>query len=123
MNWFNILKMMTPREFLEALGLEGDIKGGVGKGGTNMSLHHDTGYVKVRQKGGGKYFVSVDGKKNLEAYSLGELLQQVMSEIKKQESSYTDVLLREAGAVSTATPNIINLRYSHKKKEEDEDAE
>jgi len=123
MNWFNILKMMTPREFLEALGLEGDIKGGVGKGGTNMSLHHDTGYVKVRQKGGGKYFVTVDGKKTLEAYSLGELLQQVMSEIKKQESSYTDVLLREAGQVDSGKAGIINLRYSHKKKEEDEDAE
>ena len=46
-----------------------------------------------------------------------------MGSVRKHQPSYTDVLLREAGAVSTATPNIINLRYSHKKKEDEEDAE
>ena len=41
-----------------------------------------------------------------------------MGAVKKSQTSYTDVLLREAGAVSTATPSIINLRYSHKKEDE-----
>ena len=123
MNWFDIIKMMTPREFLQALDLDGEIQGTVGKRGSNMQLHHDTGFVKVSQKGGGKYYVNVDGEHYFESYSLSKILQEVMGSGRKHQPSYTDVLLREAGAVSTATPNIINLRYSHKKKEDEEDAE
>tara|TARA_X000001382_G_scaffold28941_2_gene18428 strand:+ start:2309 stop:2680 length:372 start_codon:yes stop_codon:yes gene_type:complete len=120
MSWFDIIKMMTPREFLQALNLDGDIKGSVGKAGTNMSLHHDAGFVKVNQSKKGPYIVNVDGERFTD-YSLSKILPQVKDQVKKSQTSYTDVLLREAGAVSTATPSIINVRYS-KKKEDEKDA-
>ena len=120
LNWFDVIKMMTPREFLQALNLDGDIKGSVGKSGTNMSLHHSAGFVKINQSRKGQYIVNVDGER-FSDYSLSSILPKVKERVKKSQTSYTDVLLREAGAVSTATPSIINLRYS-KKKEDEKDA-
>ncbi len=120
MNWFDVIKMMTPREFLQALNLDGDIKGSIGKLGTNMSLHHSAGFVKINQSKGGQYIVNVDGER-FSDYSLSSILPKVKERVKKSQTSYTDVLLREAGAVSTATPSIINVRYS-KKKEDEKDA-
>tara|TARA_R110000737_G_C14500657_1_gene471893 strand:+ start:192 stop:554 length:363 start_codon:yes stop_codon:yes gene_type:complete len=119
MNWFDIVKMLTPREFLEKLDLDGDIKGSTGKRGTNMSLYHDAGFIKINQSKTGPYIVNVDGERFTNV-SLSKLLTEVMGAVKKSQTSYTDVLLRESGAVSTATPGIINLRYS-KKKEDEED--
>lgn len=118
LNWFDIVKMLTPREFLIKLGLDGDIKGTTGKRGTNMTLHHDAGFVKINQKNTGPYIVNVDGKRFTDN-SLSKILAEVMEAVKKSQTSYTDVLLREAGAVSTATPGIINLRYSKKKEDEE----
>ena len=119
LNWFDVIKMLTPREFLEKLDLDGDIKGSTGKRGTNMSLYHDAGFIKINQSKTGPYIVNVDGERFTNV-SLSKILAEVLEEVKKSQTSYTDVLLRESGAVSTATPGIINLRYS-KKKEDEED--
>ncbi len=118
MNWFDVIKMLTPREFLEKLNLDGDIKGTTGKKGTNMSLQHDAGFVKVNQSKTGPYIVNVDGERFTD-YSLSKLLTEVMGAVKKSQTSYTDVLLRRAGQVNSDTAGIINIRHSHKKEDEE----
>ena len=120
MTWFDVVKILTPRQFLESLEIDGIIKGKAGKYGTNMELVSDDIIVKIRQDKYGMNSVNVN-EKRFASHDLNKILVAVKKELK--EDSYTDALLREAGAVSTATPAIINVRYSPKKEDEDDGEE
>jgi len=118
--WFDVVKILTPRQFLESLEIDGIIKGKAGKYGTNMELVSDDIIVKIRQDKYGMNSVNVN-EKRFASHDLNKILVAVKKELK--EDSYTDALLREAGAVSTATPAIINMRYSPKKEDEEDGEE
>ena len=120
MTWFDVVKILTPRQFLESLEIDGIIKGKAGKYGTNMELVSDDIIVKIRQDKYGMNSVNVN-EKRFASHDLNKILVAVKKELK--EDSYTDALLREAGAVSTATPAIINMRYSPKKEDEEDGEE
>ena len=120
MAWFDVVKILTPRQFLESLEIAGIIKGKAGKQGTNMELVSDDIIVKIRQDKYGMNSVNVN-EKRFASHDLNKILVAVKKELK--EDSYTDALLREAGAVSTATPAIINMRYSPKKEDEEDGEE
>jgi len=120
MTWFDVVKILTPRQFLESLEIDGIIKGKAGKYGTNMELVSDDVIVKIRQDKYGMNTVNLN-KKRFASYDLNKILMAVKKELK--EDSYTDALLREAGGVSTATPAIINMRYSPKKEDEEDGEE
>ena len=120
MTWFDVVKILTPRQFLESLEIDGIIKGKAGKYGTNMELVGDDVIVKIRQDKYGMNSVNVN-EKRFASHDLNKILVAVKKELK--EDSYTDALLREAGAVSTATPAIINVRYSPKKEDEEDGEE
>ena len=120
MTWFDVVKILTPRQFLESLEIDGIIKGKAGKYGTNMELVSDNTIIKIRQDKYGMNSVSVN-EKRFASHDLNKILVAVKKELK--EDSYTDALLREAGAVSTATPAIINMRYSPKKEDEEDGEE
>ena len=120
MAWFDVVKILTPRQFLECLEIDGIIKGKAGKYGTNMELVSDDIIVKIRQDKYGMNSVNVN-EKRFASHDLNKILVEVKKELK--EDSYTDALLREAGAVSTATPAIINVRYSPKKEDEEDGEE
>jgi len=47
-------------------------------------------------------------------------LRETVQSMNLEKNDYNDSLLRESGAVTTATPAIINIRYSKKKKKEDD---
>ena len=120
MTWFDVVKILTPRQFLESLEIDGIIKGKAGKYGTNMELVSDDIIVKIRQDKYGMNSVNVN-EMRFSYHDLNKILVAVKKELK--EDSYTDALLREAGAVSTATPAIINMRYSPKKEDEEDGEE
>jgi hypothetical protein len=91
MNWENILKMMGPRDFMEALQekLGGEIKGGWTKRDNSrghqhrleMQLNTDSGWIKLAYKGD-KYLLSFNLGENKSGtgsnYSLKKLLEELL---------------------------------------------
>lgn len=120
MTWFDVVKILTPRQFLESLEIDGIIKGKAGKYGTNMELVSDDIIVKIRQDKYGMNSVNVN-EKRFASHDLNKILVAVKKELK--EDSYNDALLREAGGVDSGKAGIINVRYSPKKEDEDDDEE
>ena len=120
MTWFDVVKILTPRHFLESLEIDGIIKGKAGKYGTNMELVSDDVIVKIRQDKYGMNTVNLN-KKRFASYDLNKILMAVKKELK--EDSYTDALLREDGIVDSGKAGIINMRYSPKKEDEEDGEE
>tara|TARA_Y100001937_G_scaffold30926_1_gene44368 strand:- start:2769 stop:3137 length:369 start_codon:yes stop_codon:yes gene_type:complete len=117
MTWFDVVKILTPRQFLESLEIDGIIKGKAGKYGTNMELVSDDIVIKIRQDKYGMNSVNVN-EKRFASHDLNKILVAVKKELK--EDSYTDALLREAGVVDSGKAGIINVRYSPKKEDEED---
>ena len=96
MSWKNILKlMMTPRGFLEQIQEKtgGEIKGSsnrtkyTGRSRNDiidLSLHHDNGYVKVKQQHGKEYYIIVSGhEQSLKGHNLSKMLEQVLEMVEE----------------------------------------
>ena len=98
MSWFDILKIMSPRQVLERMQglLGGNIRGSSGRAGSEFSLNHDNGYIKIKQRGTGEYFVSVNGETRFSGYNLSKILPKLEEEFGEME--------KVPGALTTSSP-------------------
>jgi len=96
MSWKDILKLLiTPREFLEKIQEKtgGEIKGSSTKTKytgrsrndiIDLALHHDRGWVKVKQQRGKEYYIHVSGhEQSLRGYNLSKMLEQVLEMVEE----------------------------------------
>jgi len=97
MSWFDILKIMSPRQVLERMQeiLGGNVKGTSGRASSEFTLSHDNGYIKIQQRGTGEYFVTVNGKVEFKGYNLSKILPQLEDRFSEME--------KVAGAVTTSS--------------------
>jgi len=123
MSWFDVLKMMTPRQVLERMQeiLGGKVVGGTTRTGSEFKLTHDNGYIKIEQRGAGKYFININGKTEFTGFNLKNILPMLEDKFSEME--------KVAGAVTTSSPAHSPLfsegrmggRKRGKKKSEEED--
>jgi|TARA_R100000149_G_C5877773_1_gene141823 hypothetical protein len=151
MNWFDLLKLdfagYDAKGFLEHLQdtLGGDVSEKK-EGSINVfSLDYDEGYIKLRRRKDGAFFVithkgsfSEDKKFNKPTYNLKKIVDELLDYLQDAETfEKFDIdgldfskatpeeqlswfnSLKAGGAVTTATPAIINVRYSKKKEDEE----
>tara|TARA_R110000824_G_scaffold398615_1_gene602858 strand:+ start:849 stop:1145 length:297 start_codon:yes stop_codon:yes gene_type:complete len=95
MSWKNILKkIITPREFLQSIQEKtgGEITDAAGfrtgrfgytKNKIDMTLSHDAGYVKIKQRGLGEFAININGKEFLTTYNLDKDLPKVLEMVGK----------------------------------------
>lgn len=97
MGWFDILKIMSPRQVLERMQeiLGGEVKGSSARAGSEFTLNHDNGYIKIQQRGTGEYFVSINGETKFKGYNLSKILPNLEDEFAEME--------KVAGAVTTSS--------------------
>ena len=78
--WFSVVKMLTPRQFLENFQSKvgGEITGTTGRVGSNYTLDGDV-KITVKQRKGGQYNVMVKGDETtfFEEFNLTKLLDKV----------------------------------------------
>ena len=123
MGWFDILKIMSPRQVLERMQdlLGGDIKGTSGRASSEFTLNHDNGYIKIQQRGTGEYFININGETKFKGYNLSKILPDLEDEFGEIE--------KVPGAVTTSSPAHSHLfrptfggaKRGRKKKSEEED--
>ena len=98
MTWQDVLKMMTPRMFLENVQgvIGGEVKGVSTSASDDFTLDSDRGRVKVSRKGNSAYKI-VFGTIVMTGYNLSKLLPEFLD---KLDSSFEKV----AGTVATGNP-------------------
>ena len=98
MTWQNVLKMMTPRMFLENVQgvIGGDGKGVSTAGSDEFTLDSDRGRVKISRRGNSAYKI-VFGEITMVGYNLNKLLPEFLD---KLDSSFEKV----AGTVAVGNP-------------------
>ena len=98
MTWQDVLKMMTPRMFLENVQgvIGGEVKGVSTSGSDEFTLDSDRGRVKVSRKGNSAYKI-VFGTIVMTGYNLSKLLPEFLD---KLDSSFEKV----AGTVAAGNP-------------------
>tara|TARA_R100000781_G_scaffold92121_3_gene57076 strand:+ start:320 stop:688 length:369 start_codon:yes stop_codon:yes gene_type:complete len=121
MNWQDVLKILTPRNFLEVLQekVGGDVKGQSKKGGDNFQLTHPNGYVKVTRRGAGEYIVNINNQHFLNTYDLEQLKTKV-------EDLITGEMEKVAGSVTTTAPahsKLFQPTYGGRKRGKKDDEE
>jgi hypothetical protein len=102
MNWFNIIKR---RVMGRRFSLDGQIY--------HFGPKEIEFYEKKLQELKNVYPADAQKRKEM-------ALRETVQSMNLEKNDYNDSLLRESGAVTTATPAIINIRYSKKKKKEDD---
>ena len=120
MAWFDILKLLSPRNFMEYFSetLGGKVSGGGDKAQDNFMLTHDAGFIKVTRKGSSEYYINVNHNVIAHNYNL-ELLKDIT------EKHIDNMVEKEAIAVTTqSAPNLFNhgesMRNSNGKEDEEE---
>ena len=92
--WFDVLKMLTPRDFLENIKNDfgGEITGGFGKSGPRYKLKADWGQIELtsepsgRNKGKMYIKVRVQGiTKSFQAFNLNRILDGVSNFVRDNQ--------------------------------------
>ena len=98
MSWEDVLKVLTPRMFLENIQtvIGGEIKGSSMRSGDRYSLHSDRGKVTVARKGSSAYNIKFEDF-NMNDYTLSKVLPKLMDYINGE-------MEKVAGAVVTSSP-------------------
>jgi hypothetical protein len=99
MNWQDILKMMTPRQFLEHFAniLGGEVTGQSTSAKDDFKLTHDAGYIKVGRRGPrDEYHVNINGE-IISTYNLSKIKERV-EDLTKMEME------KVPGPVTTSSP-------------------
>tara|TARA_R110000744_G_scaffold198897_1_gene318124 strand:+ start:17 stop:379 length:363 start_codon:yes stop_codon:yes gene_type:complete len=120
MAWFDVLKLLSPRTFLEYFSekLGGKVSGTGIKSSDNFKLSHEGGFIKVERRGRGEYYINVNNNVIAHDYNL-ESLKDIT------EKHIDNMLEKEAVAVTTqSAPNLFNhgksMRDSNGKEDEEE---
>tara|TARA_R100000231_G_C5251526_1_gene142885 strand:+ start:153 stop:542 length:390 start_codon:yes stop_codon:yes gene_type:complete len=126
MGWFDVLKMMTPRQVLEKMQeiLGGSIKGTSQKTSSDFTLNHDNGYIKIQQKGTGQYFVSINGKVEFKGFDLRKILpdlEERFGEMEKVAGAVTTSSAAHSPLFSEGRTGGIKRGKKRRKKEDDDD--
>lgn len=126
--WFELLKMLLPRQFMENIQNDygGSFKGGVNKKGEpNFELTSDWGRVTLKQGYGGKLHVVIvlsDSRNiSISGYNLNKMLTEANAFLNRELKN--EDALKGAGAVVSTTPGIHNLRYSVRDKDGKEETD
>ena len=121
MSWFNVLK--SPRGFLEGIAEKhgGNVKGRISKAGhANFQLQNEWLKILVKSDRQGKMHVHLQSdygeNESYSDFDLSEIYSKVLNKLDEDTE-------KAAGAVTTATPGIINVRYSPKKEDEEDGEE
>ena len=95
MSWFTILKIMTPREFLEEINSKGNLNGTItgrqGSGqpkrrGTKFMLSHHGGSIKLAQEKSSHYVVNVNsGEKMFRGFNLRKIVGEVLTYLEENK--------------------------------------
>ena len=118
MSWFDILKLISPRQFLEHFSekLGGEVSGRALKDSDDFKLTHDAGYIKVVRKGVGKYIVNVNGEHFFNDFNLESMKSNVEGVLANIE--------KKAGTVTTeSAPELFNHGKSMRDLDGEEDKE
>ena len=117
MSWFDILKILSPRQFLQELSEKtgGKVKGHSSTRKDEFTLEHPNGFVKVTRKGSGEYVVNINGQHFETNYNLKELqstVEDIVSgEMEKVEGAFT----------TTSHPNLFRPTFGGGKNATDEE--
>lgn len=97
MTWKNVLKMMTPRMFLQNIQniIGGEISGGSSRAGDNFTLDSDRGKITVKRRGGSAYRVNY-GDFNTNVYDLQSILPTILDSLNGE-------MEKVAGTVTTSS--------------------
>ena len=125
MSWFDVLKLTSPRQFLEYFEkmLGGKVEGRSQKGRDEFKLTHDNGFIKVIRRGTNPYEIHIGSGMYagdvITAYNLEKAKEEVESIVNSEEME------KVAGSVTTqSAPTLFNhgksMRGSHGKKDQEE---
>tara|TARA_R110001592_G_scaffold72383_1_gene220947 strand:- start:1755 stop:2114 length:360 start_codon:yes stop_codon:yes gene_type:complete len=97
MSWEDVLKVLTPRMFLENIQniVGGEIRGSSTRGGDRYSLHLEKGKITVTRKGSSAYNVRF-GNFNANSYDLAKLLPRLLDSLNGE-------MEKVAGTVTTSS--------------------
>jgi hypothetical protein len=122
MSWFDILKIISPRQFLEELSEKtgGKVKGYSSKRKDEFTLSLPTGYIKVEREGKGEFYVTV----RLQDRKLYEKLNS--HNLKSLQSEVEDMVSGEmekvAGTFTTTShPNLFRPTFGGGKNAKDDE--
>jgi hypothetical protein len=117
MSWFDILKIISPRQFLEELSEKtgGKVKGHSSTRQDDFTLEHPNGFVKVTRKGLGEYVVNVNGQHFETNFNLKELQSTV-------EDMVSTEMEKVAGTFTTTShPNLFRPTFGGRKSAKDDE--
>jgi len=119
MGWEDVLKVLTPRMFLENIQniIGGEITGTSSRGSDKYTLHSDKGKITVARKGSSEYNVS-SGFFNENSYNLTTLLPRLLDSLNGEMEKMPGAVVTSSAA---HTPLFSEGRMGGRRNAKDEE--